>query len=90
MEADEEERENKKSLKGIEIRVMTTPDMKGEKPAILTEIAVMKNGIIVKEISTKNMDEKEFNKALYELQDEYGIKKCEVKRTKISNKSRQI
>lgn len=76
--------------KDIEIRVMTTPDMKGEKPTVSTTISVMKNGIITFEISSKDMDEKQFNKAIYEIQKEYEIKKCNVERNKISKNARQI
>ena len=85
-----EDKDNEKSLKDIEIRVMTTPDMEGENPIILTEIAVMKKGIILKELSSKNMDEKQFNQELYELQDEYGIQKCSVTKNKSSRNMRQI
>lgn len=74
----------------IVIRVMTTPDMKGDKPTITSTIAVMKNGITMKEISSKGMDEKQFNKAIYDIQEEYGIKKCSVEKNKIAGNVRQI
>lgn len=76
--------------KDIVIRVMTTPDMKGDKPVITTTITVMKNGITVKEVSSKGMDEKRFNKAIYEIQNEYGIKKCSIEKNKIPRNARQI
>lgn len=79
-----------KDNKDVEIRVMITPDMKVDKPAITTNIAVMKNGIIIKEISSKGMDEKQFNKAIYEIQEEYGIKKCSIVKNKVHGNARQI
>ncbi|MDD3138687.1 MAG: relaxase/mobilization nuclease domain-containing protein [Lachnospiraceae bacterium] len=76
--------------KDIVIRVMTTPDMKDDKPTITTSIAVMKNGITMREVSSKDMDEKKFNKAIHEIQEEYGIKKCSVVKNKIPRNARQI
>lgn len=74
----------------IVIRVMTTPDMKDDKPMIASTIAVMKNGIVVREVSSKGMDEKKFNQAIYEIQEEYGIKKCSVVKNKAPRNARQI
>lgn len=76
--------------KDIVIRVMTTPGMKGDKPIIATSIAVMKNGIVVREISSKGMDEKYFSKAIFEIQNEFGIKKCSVEKNKVPRNARQI
>jgi len=75
--------------KDIVIRVMTTPDMNGDKPTITSTINVMKNGITIKEISSKGLDEKQFNKEVYEIQEEYGIKKCSVVKNKIPRNARQ-
>ena len=75
----------------ITIRVMTTPDINGDKPTVATTIAVLdKDGIVVKEVSSKDMDEKAFNKEIYGIQAEYGIKKCDVTRKKIPQNARKI
>lgn len=76
--------------KDIVIRVMTTPDMKEDRPSITTTIAVIKEGIIVKEISSKDMSEKRFNQEIYGIQDEYGIKRCSVNRNNKSGNARRI
>ena len=69
---------------------MTIPDIKEDKPLITTTITVMKNGIVIKEISSKGMDEKKFNQAIYEIQEEYEIKKCSVVKSKVPRNIRQI
>lgn len=74
----------------IVIRVMTTPDMKEDRLSITTTIDVIKGGIIVKEISSKDMSEKRFNQEIYEIQDEYGIKRCSVEKSKVHGNARQI
>lgn len=74
----------------VVIRVMITPDMREGKPAISTTIAVMENGNVIRELFSKDMSEKEFNKAIYEIQDEYGIKKCSAERNKITKGGRPI
>lgn len=75
----------------ITIRVMTTPDINGDKPTVATTIAVLdKDGIVVKEVSSKDMDKKAFNKEIYSIQAEYGIKKCDVTRKKIPQNARKI
>lgn len=75
--------------KDIVIRVMTTPDMNGDKPTITSTINVMKNGITIKEISSKGLDEKQFNKEVYEIQEEYGIKKCSVVKNMVPRNARK-
>ena len=62
----------------IQIRVVTMPDMKGDKPVVTTNITIFDKGIKAKEISSKDMSESEFNKLIYEIPKEYGIKKCSV------------
>ena len=76
--------------KDIVIRVMTTPDMKGDKATITSKIAVMKDGIIVREISSKDMGDKKFNQEIYEIQEEYGIKKCGVVKNQGTRNARQV
>ena len=75
----------------ITIRVMTTPDMKDGRPGVEPTVTVLdKDGIVIKEFSSKGSDEKTFNKYLFEVQSEYGIKKCSVSKNKIQGNSRQI
>lgn len=76
--------------KNIVIRVITRPDMKEDNPSITTTIAVIKEGIIVKEISSKDMSEKRFSQEIYEIQDEHGIKRCSVEKSKVHGNARQI
>lgn len=76
--------------KNIVIRVITRPDMKEDNPFITTTIAVIKEGIIVKEISSKDMSEKRFSQEIYGIQDEYGIKRCSVNRNNKSGNARRI
>ncbi len=75
---------------GLVIRVVTTPDMKGDKPIIATTISVIKDGVNVKEVCSKDMDAKAFNKAIYEIQSEYDIKKCHIQKNKNQKNIRQI
>ena len=76
--------------KDIVIRVITTPYMKEDRPSITTTIAVIKDGIVVKEISSKEMSEKRFNQEIYEIQDEHGIKRCSVEKSKVHGIARKI
>ncbi len=72
------------------VRVVTTPDIKGDKPTVTTTISVIKDGVIVREVSSKDMDAKVFNKAIYEIQNRYDIKKCHIERNKYQKNIRQI
>ena len=75
----------------ITIRVVTMPGVKDGKPTVVTEVTVIdKDGRKAREFSSENMDEKEFNKCIYEVQSEYGIKKCSINRKNISQNSRHI
>ena len=76
--------------KNLVIRVVTTPDTKEGKPTITTSISVIKDGVCVKEISSKDMDTKAFNKAIYEIQSEYDIKKCHVEKNNYQKNVRKI
>lgn len=76
--------------KDIVIRVMTTPDMKGDKLTITSSIAVIKNGIVVRDISSKDIGDKKFNQEIYEIQEEYGIKKCNVVKNMVPRNARQV
>ena len=75
----------------VTIRVMTRPAVKDGKPSVESEIAVIdKDGRTVKEFSSENMTEKEFNQCIYEVQSEYGIKKCNVSRKNNTGNLRHI
>ena len=64
--------------KDIQISVVIMPDMKDDKPVITTNITIFDKGIKAGEVSSKDMSELEFNKLIYEIQREYGIKKCNL------------
>ena len=75
----------------IAIRVMTTPSMKDGKPCVSTEITVMnQEGRRLKEISSQDMTDREFNQAIYEIQTEYGIKKCDVTHKNFTGNARHV
>lgn len=75
----------------VTIRVMTRPAAKDGKPSVESEVTVIdKDGRTVKEFSSEKMTEKEFNQCIYEVQSEYGIKKCNVSRKNNTGNSRHI
>lgn len=67
-----------KEWQDIQIRVVIMPDMKDDKPVITTNITIFDKRIKAGEVSSKDMSELEFNKLIYEIQREYGIKKCNL------------
>lgn len=72
----------------VVIRVMTMPEMIDGKPRIVTKIEVLeKDENVVKTISSKDMETSAFNKELFALADEYGLKECSIHKTKIHKKS---
>ena len=72
----------------VVIRVMTMPEMIDGKPRIITKIEVLdKDENVVKTISSKDMETSAFNKELFALADEYGLKECSIHKTKIHKKS---
>ena len=60
--------------KDIQIRVVIMPDMKDDKPVITTNITIFDKRIKAGEVSSKDMSELEFNKLIYEIQREYGLR----------------
>ena len=75
----------------VTIRVMTIPAVKDGKPSVESEITVIdKDDRTIKEFSSENMTEKEFNQCIYEVQSEYGIKKCNVSRKNNTGNLRHI
>lgn len=75
----------------VTIRVMTRPAVKDGRPSVESEVTVIdKDGRTIKEFSSEKMTEKEFNQCIYEVQSEYGIKKCNVSRKNNTGNSRHI
>lgn len=63
----------------IIVRVVTTPDVIGGKATIATTITVFdKKDNILTEISSRTMDARAFNDAIFDLAVEYGLKDCQV------------
>ncbi|MCF0128696.1 MAG: hypothetical protein HUJ70_08990 [Pseudobutyrivibrio sp.] len=77
--------------KDIKIRVITTPSLKDGKAAVETQITVIdKHNNCLKDVSSQDFSEREFNQEIYEIQCEYGIKKCEVINRTYSDNARHI
>ena len=75
----------------VTIRVMTRPAVKDGRPSVESEVTVIdKDGRTIKEFSSEKMTEKEFNQCIYEVQSEYGIKKCNVSRKNNTGNLRHI
>jgi len=73
-----------KDVEDIVVRVVTTPDVIDGKNTITTTVTVMTNDEkTIREISSKNMDAKAFNDALFELSNEYGLRDCQTHRKNI-------
>ena len=65
----------------IVVRVVTTPDVVKGKASVVTEITVLgEKDEALREISSKDMDAKAFNDAIFALAGEYGLKDCQVHR----------
>ena len=65
----------------IVVRVVTTPDVVKGKASVVTEITVLgEKDEVLREISSKDMDAKAFNDAIFALAGEYGLKDCQVHR----------
>ena len=77
-----------KNVDDVIIRVMTMPDMIDGKPIITTKIEVMDSrDKIIKTLESRDMDAKAFNKEIYELAVEYGLKECTIHKTNVRKKS---
>ena len=75
----------------IRVRVMTRPAVIEGKATVVTELAVIdKEGRIVREVTSEGIFQKDFNKEIYEIQSEYGIKSCSVDRKNISGNVRHV
>ena len=63
----------------IMLRIMTTPDVVGGKNTVTTTVTILSaDGEIIDEISSADMTNREFNKALNELKYQNGLMKCHV------------
>ena len=61
--------------------MVTTPDVVKGKASVVTEITVLgEKDEVLREISSKDMDAKAFNDAIFALAGEYGLKDCQVHR----------
>lgn len=73
-----------KDVEDIIVRVVTTPDVIDGKNTVTTTVTVLTNDEkVVKEISSKYLDAKAFNDALFELSTEYGLRECQTHRKNI-------
>ena len=73
-----------KDVEDIIIRVVTTPDLIDGKNTVTTTVTVLTNDEkVVKEISSKYLDAKAFNDALFELSTEYDLRECQTHRKNI-------
>ncbi|MBE6035132.1 MAG: hypothetical protein E7222_10615 [Clostridiales bacterium] len=75
----------------ITIRVITRPGLVDGKPTEISIVSVIDgDGNTVKEASSEGMSDKAFNKEIYKIQTEYGIRQCAVERKNISGNARHI
>lgn len=75
----------------IRIRVMTRPAVVEGNATVVTELAVIdKEGRIVKDVTSEGISQKDFNKEIYQIQNEYGIKGCSIDRKNISGNVRHV
>lgn len=73
-----------KDKEDIIVRVITTPDVVDGKNTVTTTVTVMTNDEkSIKEVSSRNMDAKAFNDALFKLSSEYGLRDCQTHRKNI-------
>ena len=75
----------------VSIRVLTRPAVVNGKPTEISILSVIdKDGNVEKEVSSEGMSGKEFNKKIYEIQSEYGIRRCTVERKNLSGNVRHF
>ena len=73
-----------KDVEDIIVRVVTTPDVIDGKNTVTTTVTVLTNDEkVVKEISSKYLDAKAFNDALFELSTEYDLRECQTHRKNV-------
>jgi len=77
-----------KNVDDVIIRVMTLPETVNGKATVTTKIEVIgSNDRVIKTVDSKEMDAKAFNKEVYELAEEYGLKECSIHKTNVRKKS---
>lgn len=68
----------------VVVRVMTSPDVIDGKATVSTTITVMnERDEVLREISSKDCNPKEFNDAIFEIANEYGLKECQTHKRNI-------
>ena len=77
-----------KNVDDVIIRVMTMPETMDGKAIVTTKIEVMDGkDKVIRTVESKEMDSKAFNKEIYELAEEYGLKECIIHKNNIRKKS---
>ena len=77
-----------KNVDDVIIRVMTMPETVDGKATVTTKIEVMDGkDKVIRTVVSKEMDSKAFNKEIYELAEEYGLKECIIHKNNIRKKS---
>ena len=77
-----------KNVDDVIIRVMTMPETVDGKATVSTKIEVMDGkDKVIRTVESKEMDSKAFNKEIYELAEEYGLKECIIHKNNIRKKS---
>ena len=77
-----------KNVDDVIIRVMTMPETVDGKATVTTKIEVMDGkDKVIRTVESKEMDSKAFNKEIYELAEEYGLKECIIHKNNIRKKS---
>lgn len=77
-----------KNVDDVIIRVMTMPETVDGKATVTTKIEVMDGkDKVIRTVESKEMDSKAFNKEIYELAEEYGLKECIIHKNNIHKKS---
>ena len=70
-----------KNVLEIVVRALTTPDLVNGKTTITTTVTVLdKNNKVLKEICSKDLDAKAFNKAIFEIAEEYKLNDCKTQK----------
>lgn len=77
-----------KNVDDVIIRVMTMPETVDGKATVTTKIEVIDGkDKVIRTVESKEMDSKAFNKEIYELAEEYGLKECIIHKNNIRKKS---
>lgn len=77
-----------KNVDDVIIRVITMPDTVDGKATVTTKIEVVDGkDKVIRTVESKEMDSKAFNKEIYELAEEYGLKECIIHKNNIRKKS---